>query len=218
MSYQISVEQLSAFAPHVVGNAVQITNSVNQTMVKFGIDKSERRVRYFMAQTAFETSNFTSWEEDLVYTTPERLVEVWPSRFALQENIPGKEYAPDFVNAPERLANLVYANRDGNGTEGSEDGWVYRGRGGLNLTFLNNYKAASIYLYNDDQVYLNNPDLVAAPKDAFLSAGWFWATNKLNELADNDSFSKATEVINGSTVTVSQRLQTLNKANAVFMW
>jgi putative chitinase len=216
--YQISSTQFSAFAVHAIGNVNELVNSINQTMARFSIDQSVRRVRYFMAQTAFETENFTSWSEDLVYSTAERIVEVWPSRFSLNENVPGKEYAPDFVNAPERLANLVYANRGGNGNEASEDGYVYRGRGALDLTFLNNYSAASTYLYNDKSIYLNNPDLVAAPKDAFLSAGWFWASNKLNDLADSDSFSRVTEVINGSAATVSARLQVLDKANTIFTW
>lgn len=218
MSYQISSTQLSAFAPHANGNIDDLVNSVNQTMARFAIDQSERRVRYFLAQTAFETLDFTKWEEDLTYSTAERIVEVWPSRFSMDEHAPGKEYAPDFVNAPERLANLVYANREGNGDEVSGDGYAYKGRGGLNLTFHNNYSAASAYLYNDEHLYLNNPDLVAAPKDAFLSAGWFWTTNRLNGLVDSDSFTRVTEVINGSTATVSQRLQVLDKANSIFTW
>jgi len=136
----------------------------------------------------------------------------------MDENAPGMEYAPDFVNAPEKLANLVYAAREGNGDVASGDGFAYRGRGGFNLTFHNNYAAASKYLYNDPSTYLNNPDLVAAPKDAMLSAGWFWQSNNLNALADTDSFTQVTKIINGSTVTVPQRMPLLNQANAIFTW
>jgi putative chitinase len=220
MAFDITVAQLSAFAP-AVKDPQQLSNivqAVNNAMDRFQISQSDRRVRYFMAHTSFETSGFTSWEEDLTYEHPERLVAVWPSRFSMTEDAPGMEYAPDFVNAPERLANLVYANRNGNGDEASGDGYAYRGRGGLDLTFHNNYSAAAQYLYNDSSVYLNNPDLMAAPTDAFLSAGWFWEANNLNALADSDSFTQATRVINGSTDTVGQRLPVLNQANAVFTW
>src|SRR5271168_2668888 len=199
MSYQISNTQFSAFAPNAVGNVDDLVQAINQTMARFSIDQSERRVRYFLTQTSYESAGFSSWAEDLIYDTPQRLVEVWPSRFSMTESAPGMEYAPDFVNAPEKLANLVYANEYGNGAPSTEDGYVYRGRGALGLTFLDNYKAASLYLYNDSSVYLNTPDMVAAPKDAFLSAGWFWATHNLNALADSDSFTEATRIINGST-------------------
>jgi putative chitinase len=219
MAFDITIAQLSAFAPNVPSaNLGPLVLAINNAMDRFAISTSDRRVRYFMAQTSFETSGFTSWEEDLYYSTAERLVEVWPSRFSMNEDAPGMEYAPDFVNAPERLANIVYANRDGNGDTASGDGYAYRGRGGLDLTFLDNYSAASLYLYNSASVYLNNPDLVAAPTDAFLSAGWFWTVNNINALADSDSFTQATDVINGSTDTVDQRLPVLDQANAAFTW
>jgi putative chitinase len=218
MSYQITAAQFSAFAPNAVGSVSNLVQAINQTMARFGIDQSYRRVRYFMAQTSYESAGFSSWEEDLVYDTPERLVEVWPSRFSMNESAPGMEYAPDFVNAPEKLANLVYANEYGNGAPSTEDGYLYRGRGALGLTFLDNYSASSAYLYNNSSVYLNNPDLVAAPTDAFLSAGWFWTIHNLNALADSDSFTETTRSINGSTDSVDQRLQVLTSANTIFTW
>lgn len=220
MTFNITVAQLSTFAPGIKDSnkLTQLVQAINATMTRFSINTSSHRIRYFMTQTSFETAGFTSWSEDLVYTTPERLVAVWPTRFSMKENDPGKEYAPNFVNAPEKLANLVYAKRGGNGDVASGNGYAYRGRGGLDLTFLNNYRAASLYLYNDPSVYLNNPDLVAAPTDAFLSAGWFWEVYKLNAMADSDSFTQATRTINGSTDTVAERLPVLDHANAVFTW
>lgn len=220
MAFNITASQLAKFASHISDpmTLANLTQAINAAMDRFSISASPRRVRYFLAQTSFETGGFTTWEEDLTYSHAERLVAVWPSRFSMNENAPGMEYAPDFVNAPEKLANLVYANRNGNGDVASGDGSAYRGRGGLDLTFHNNYAAASKYLYNDPSVYLNNPDLVAAPKDAMLSAGWFWQSNNLNTLVDSDSFTQVTRVINGSTATVPQRLPVLNSANAVFTW
>jgi putative chitinase len=219
MKFNISNSQLAAFATHLnLADRAQLVVAINQTLDRFQISDSAIRVRYFMAQSSFETGGFTVWEEDLVYSTPERLVEVWPSRFSLAEDAPGKEYAPDFVEAPEKLANLVYASRDGNGNATSGDGYAYRGRGGFDLTFLDNYKAASAYLYNDATVYLNNPDKVSQYTDGMLTAGWFWMTNKLNALADSDSFTRVTEIINGSTDTVSSRLPVLNLANKIFTW
>jgi putative chitinase len=219
MSFNITGQQLAAFASHLsAANRAGLLPAINQTLDRFQISESAIRVRYFMAQASFETGGFTTWEEDLIYSTPERLIEVWPSRFSMIEDAPGKEHAPDFVDAPEKLANLVYAGRDGNGNAASGDGYAYRGRGGFDLTFHANYAAASAYLYGTPYTYLNAPDKVSQYLDGMLSAGWFWMDNKLNALADSDSFTRVTEIINGSTVTVPQRLPVLNLANKIFTW
>ncbi|VFS40942.1 Predicted chitinase [Serratia liquefaciens] len=52
------------------------------------------------------------------------------------------EFARGYVRRPEKLANRAYANRGGNGPEASGDGWRYRGRGLIQTTFKNNYRAA----------------------------------------------------------------------------
>jgi putative chitinase len=191
--------------------------SINDTTARFGIDTTARRVRYFVAQSFFETQSYTKWSENLVYTTPQRLVTVWPHRFTMDKSQTNLAYAPDYVNNAQKLANLTYANRYGNGNEASGDGWKYRGRGGFHLTFKNNYQKFSMDTYKDGRI-VSNPDLVSQPQDAMLSAGWFWTSNGLSALADTDSFTRATEVINGSAETVPARLPVLTKVNSLFTW
>lgn len=215
MAYLITTSQLNALVP-LGAQAQALTDAVNATMTYYGIADQPRRVRYFIAQSCFETQNFSRWVENLLYTTPERLCAVWPSRFAMQP-MTNKAYALDYVNNPAKLANLVYAGRNGNGDAASGDGWLFRGRGGFHLTFRNNYAAYSQARYGDDRI-VQNPDLVAQPQDAMMSAGWFWSTNNLNALADADQFTDATRVINGSSNTVPQRLPVLNKTNKIFTW
>lgn len=215
MAYLITTSQLNALVP-LGAQAQALTDAINATMTYYGIADQPRRVRYFIAQSCFETQNFSRWVENLLYTTPERLCAVWPSRFAMQP-MTNKAYALDYVNNPAKLANLVYAGRNGNGDAASGDGWLFRGRGGFHLTFRNNYAAYSQARYGDDRI-VQNPDLVAQPQDAMMSAGWFWSTNNLNALADADQFTDATRVINGSSNTVPQRLPVLNKTNKIFTW
>lgn len=217
MSYTINATQLQTFVPALPAAQVQpLVDAINATLDFYAISDSPRRVRYFMAQSCFESANYTSWSEDLFYSTPERLCAVWPTRFSMTCTS-ALAYAPDYTANPQKLANLVYANREGNGDASSGDGYLFRGRGAFQLTFRNNYTAYSQMRYGDDRI-VQNPDLVALPADAMMSAGWFWSTNGINTLADGDEFTNATRVINGSTATVPQRLPVLNRANSAFTW
>ncbi len=214
MSFQITSQQILQLNPRLA-NADELASGINSTAAKYSIDQSLRRLRYFVAQSFYETQQFTFWVENLNYTTPSRLVAVWPRRFTVTGE-PGKSNANMYVNNPQGLANLVYANQYGNGDQQSGDGFKFRGRGASHLTFKSNYYAYSMSAYGDDRI-VQNPDLVAQPSDAFKSAGWFWDIKKLNALADADSFTEVTKIINGSIATVPQRLPVLNRVNAVIV-
>jgi putative chitinase len=215
MTYTITGAQIAQLTPNAVGSDA-LANAINATAQYYGISDSQLRMRYFIAQSCFETQNYSAWSENLFYTTPERLCAVWPSRFSMTQGSV-LAYAPAYTANPAKLASLVYANRGGNGDVSSGDGFAFRGRGAFNLTFRSNYAAYSQARYGDDRI-VQSPDLVAQPTDAFMSAGWFWSTNGLSVLADADQFTRATQVINGSNATVPQRIITLNQVNTIFQW
>jgi putative chitinase len=215
MSFQVTADQLTKLSSSLK-NPSAFASAINDTTSHFQIDQAPRRVRYFVAQSFYETLNFTSFEENLNYTTPARLCAVWPSRFQLDAGGP-KACAADFVCNPQKLANQVYSNRNGNGDVASNDGWNYRGRGAFHLTGLLNYTSYSRYRYADMRI-VQSPDLVSQPEDAFMSAGWFWQINGLSAHADKDEFTITTNIINGSTATVPERLAVLNKVNSIFQW
>lgn len=149
---------------------------------------TKHRLAAFIAQVAHESANFTRLEENLFYTTPERIRAMWPKRVASLAD------AASLARNPQRLANRVYANRLGNGDESSGDGWAYRGRGLIQLTGRSNYHVASDALGAD---YIAHPDLVAKPEDACLTAGWFWSSIHGNLLADAGLIDELTRKING---------------------
>jgi len=217
MPFTVTISQLKNFAP-TVPNLDKVTDALNDTMTRYKITDSPRRVRYFVAQSFFESGGYLHWSENLNYTTPDRLVAVWPSRFTLNKT-PASPFAcaSNYTCNPESLANLVYANRGGNGDVNSGDGYKYRGRGAFGLTFKNNYNAYSTKVYGNSSRMLN-PDLVAELPDAFMSAGWFWDNNNLSALADQDAFTNVTKIINGSTSSVNDRLLVLKKVNSIFQW
>ena len=157
------------------------------TCEKFDINTPER-IAGFLAQIGHESGGFRFTTENLNYRA-DALTRVWPSRFP-----PG--IAESYAMQPEKIANRAYADRMGNGDEASGDGWKYRGRGLIQLTGADNYAAFSL---DADNEALVNPDSVAEPELAALSAGWFWKKNGLNALADAKDIVGMTRRINGGT-------------------
>lgn len=147
-----------------------------------------RRQAAFLAQAMHESARFSVLEENLYYSKPERIRAVFPSR------VPSLEAALPLVRKPQFLANRVYAGRLGNGGEASGDGWRYRGRGIFQLTGRDNYRDAGLAL---EYPYLDQPELVARPLHAALTAGWFWRRANLNALADAGDIDAITRAING---------------------
>ena len=88
------------------------------------------RSGHLFAHMSVETQGFTRLEENLNYTAA-RLVEVWPSHF---DSIAAAE---PFAHNPKALAIKVYGARMGN-IPGSQDGWTFRGQGGLDTTGRDN--------------------------------------------------------------------------------
>lgn len=157
------------------------------------------RLAHFLAQCAHESTNFTRVEENLNYSA-ERLLQVFPRYFT-------SESAHEYEHNKRRIASRVYANRMGNGDEETQDGWIYRGRGYIQLTGINNYKQFDKSC-NDD--VLNNPELVAT-KHPLASAAWFWDSLNLNYLADRNDITAITKKVNGGTNGLDDRIKYFNK-------
>ena len=135
---------------------------------------SPDRAAHFFAQTAHESGNFKAFSENLNYGA-KGLRGIFGKYF--QTDAIAKAYE----RQPQRIANRAYANRMGNGDEASGEGWLFRGRGSLQLTGKFNFKAFSDYIGRPD--VMTNPDLVATEL-AFESALWFFDKNKLWSICD----------------------------------
>lgn len=177
---------------------------------RWGIDTPVRQAAW-LAQLAYESVLFSRAEESLYYTTPARLIAVWPSRFRLPVGeredqfdifVDGKRNARRYVRDPQRLANFVYGARMGNGDEDSGDGWAFHGRGLIMLTGRDNYTA---YQAASRQLVIGDPDLVADPFGAAHSAGWYWRNRALNVYADRQDWAALTRAINGGTLGLEDR-------------
>jgi len=178
--------------------------ALNTTFDKFDISNPLRQAA-FIAQCGHECGNFKVLEENLAYRA-ETLMKLWPKRF------PTLEFASQYAKNPKKIANMVYANRMGNRDEASGDGYRFRGRGCSQLTGHANYYHAGQALGED---FVMQPDLVATPQYAALSAGFFWSTQKLNQYADSRDLKTMTKRINGGYIGLIDREKHYNQALAI---
>ena len=154
------------------------------------------RVAGFIAQCAHESNNFRITQENLNYSA-KGLNAVFPKYF-----VRAGRNAQDYHRQPEKIANIVYANRMENGDTASGDGWRFRGRGIIQLTGRYNYTkfGDSLSLTAEQAIkYLKSK------KGALESACWFWDTNGLNKYCDNMDIVGATKRINGGTIGLDDR-------------
>jgi putative chitinase len=172
----------------------QWVDALNETFAKFGINTPKQQAA-FIGQCSHECGNFRLLEENLNYKAA-TLMRLWPKRF------PTLEIANQYAGQPRKIANSVYANRMGNRDEASGDGYRFRGRGCIQLTGHSGYYHAGQALGVD---FVMQPDLVATPQYAALTAGWFWSTHNLNALAEAGDEVACCKRINGGLIGLEDR-------------
>lgn len=175
-------------------------DALNNTFERFDISSPLRQAS-FIGQCGHECGNFRILEENLNYRA-EALQKLWPKRFDAAK-------AQMCSRNPKLIANTVYSSRMGNRDEASGDGYRFRGRGCIQLTGHANYYHAGQALGVD---FVMEPDLVATPMYAAMTAGWFWDTHKINRFADMRDFIGMTKKINGGTIGLNDRIKHINHA------
>lgn len=196
----ITPQQLSAATGCRPEIAERWSAVISTAMDKFGINTAQRMAA-FIAQIAHESNLFTATVENLNYSAA-RLLQTFPAKFKPSE-------AEAFARKPAAIANRVYSNRFGNGKETSGDGWRYRGRGLIQVTFKDNYRACGDALGID---LVGNPDLLIVPRNAAMSAAWYWNSRSCNELADAGDMEAITRAVNGGLNGYDERLALYKRA------
>ena len=194
----VNAEQLAKL--HI---GAQWVDALNETFQRFNINTVNQQAA-FIGQCGHECGNFRVLEENLNYKAA-TLMKLWAKRF------PTLEIANQYAGNPKKIANMVYANRMGNRDESSGDGYRFRGRGCIQTTGHSNYYHAGQALGVD---LVMEPDLVASPKYAALTAGFFWATHGLNPLAEQGNHELITKRINGGLIGLDDRLKRTKDALA----
>ncbi len=172
-------------------------DALYENLPKFEI-VTPARVAGFISQCQHESLDFTVLQENLNYGA-KGLATTFKKYFI------SEDAARPYERQPEKIANRVYSSRMGNGDEASGDGWLFRGRGLVQLTGRDNYTAFSRDFFGDDHV-VEDPDLVRTPPYAVLSACWFWNKNKLNQWCDAGDVVTLSKRINGGTIGLDDRI------------
>lgn len=178
-----------------------VLEQIPDVVTKFAIDNT-LKLAHFLSQCSHESGGFKLTQENLNYSV-NGLKKVFGKYF------PDDKIATDYARKPEKIANKVYSNRMGNGDEASGEGWKYRGRGYIQLTGKDNYKAFDLCVPED---IVNNPDLIAT-KYPLLSAGWFFSKNCLKKCTNNseDAIKSVTKCVNGGSNGLEERINIFNE-------
>jgi putative chitinase len=194
----MNIDKLKGHVPDTV------ITQIPGVLDKFEIN-TPLRLAYFLAQCGHESGGFKVVSENLNYGAA-GLQSIFKKYFTA-------ESAKEYQRKPEKIANIVYANRMGNGNQASGEGYKFRGRGFIQLTGKDNYTAFDKTVEDD---ILANPELVAT-KYPLLSAAWFFHKNGLHKIADEGAtdvvVTKVTKRVNGGTIGLPDRIKHFNEYN-----
>ena len=193
MQFDFKVEQVAELLPRV--NSLLWHDAMQRVLPKWDIDTIDR-VAGFIAQTSHESAGYSVLTENLNYSA-EALDKIFPKYFKRA----GRD-AQDYHRQPEKIANVIYANRMDNGDTDSGDGWRFRGGGILQLTGRHNYTQ---FGKAEDMSAEEATEFVRSPIGALASACWFWDTNNINKYCDNQDITGMTKRINGGTIGLEDR-------------
>ena len=192
----VTLSLLKALCPQTKESTLlKYVDSLNEVAEYYELTKSPVRLAAFLAQVAHESGGFNAIKENLNYSAS-GLRNTFGKYFTTDD------MANQYARKPEKIANKVYANRMGNGSEESEDGYRYCGRGLIQVTGRDNYTwfADSLEITPEQA-----SEYMETFEGAAQSACWFWETNNLNQWADKGDIVTLTKRINGGTIGLEDR-------------
>ena len=184
----LTLAQLLEIMPNAgKDRAAQFLSHINSAMLEFSITTLARQAA-FLAQIAHESGSL---------------------RY-VREIADGSAYdtRADLGNTRAEAVRLAKE-------AGTTPGRMYRGRGLIQITGFDNYRACSQGLLNDPNMLPEHPDMLEMPTLAVRSAAWYWDSRSLNSFADAGQFEAITRKINGGLNGQADRLQYFERAKRV---
>ena len=210
-------EMLAAFPNTPISILQDVMDQINIYAPAFGIDTKEE-MQHFLAQAGHETTcpwngsnSFECFEEITNYTWTRLGVDTFvthfnpttdPTKDSTKADPRNYQRTPPGTYADgEKVFNRAYCCKYGNGPESSGDGYLYRGRGILHLTWQVNYDDFNTHYqanYGNIVNVLDDPDLLANPSDpkiAVISALWFFKTKVIDQLPGGINATTTVEAV-----------------------
>ena len=188
----LKLENLKGHVPDAV------IAQIPETAAKFNIT-TPLRLAHFLAQCGHESGGFKAVTENVNYSA-DGLKKIFGKYFPGNLN-------ESYARQPEKIASRVYADRMGNGSEATGEGYKFRGRGYIQLTGKSNYTNFAKFIGEDT---VANPDLVAT-KYPLASAAFFFDSNKLWSICDKGAdvatVTAVTKRVNGGTIGLEDRIK-----------
>lgn len=182
----LSKEQFLEVFPKAISGE-DLYDSMVKLFPKYDITTPEREAG-FLAQCGHESGGFRIMVENLNYSASglERVFSKYFSKAGRDAN--------EYAGQPEKIANIVYANRMSNGDTESGDGYRFRGHGFIQLTGRYNFTE---FGKDTDMTAEEAVEYAKTLDGALETALWFWKTNNLNKYADRKDIRGMTKRING---------------------
>lgn len=199
-----------AVAPNARENYRAAFRDGDELLARFGIT-TRLRLAHFLAQVLHESGDGKVLFENLSYSSPGRLMEIFGvgrhSAAIRQDEVAG------LLRNPQALAERVYglgnpakARELGNTRTG--DGYRYRGGGALQTTGGGAYRRMGERI----GVELHrHPELIVEPEHALKPAVFEWDDGNLNALADKNDIRRITRRINGGYNGIADRQETFDR-------
>jgi putative chitinase len=204
----MTADLLVRIMPECEEVAEHFITHIRSAFIDYGISTVDR-VAFFLAEAGHESVRFTVLSETMNYSV-KGLLRVLPQYFTAEQ-------AVEYAHQPKKIANRIYAGRNGNGDELSGDGWRFRGRG-LFPTYLigqTMYRRCSQGIFGNPFRLVAEPWILSTPSGAVESACWTWRDIGGNDYADEgteQSFKKLTRKINKGQHGMQDRLALLARA------
>ncbi len=222
----ITAAQLSLAFPRADATYLEsVAKELNNDLPGYGLDSVLRRAHFF-AQLREESGPGLDRAAEGFQYPPNRLVKTFGYYGHHKDEAETDGYTATRRANEEVIANKAYAKRYGNGDVASGDGWKYRGRGLIQITFRDNYREINQQygkLYPGSGVdFMSNPEMMETFPYSIRSAVCFWAWKKLAKIADHGTLDanvdEVTQVVNKNTDSYERRQGHFRRMLKAFQW
>lgn len=201
--------QLLKVAPNLNSTkAIEICANLNLICPQYGID-TKNKFHEFIATILHESGQFSITVENMYYTTPQRLMAIWPKHF------PSISFASKYIKSPMKLANYIYGSTSiakALGNIKPEDGYNFRGSGPMQLTGRYSHTKFATYM-KEPNIEISAEKLRTNLVYGIHSACWEFSIEKdLDDEAERDDFKTITKRINGGYIGMADREKYLKAA------